>query len=74
MKKTRHPSYQKIEQLVLDRLGSSDDPVVVRMEEHLLVCPRCVNRAEHALELAQLIREALSPEQAASAGGGVIYA
>ena len=67
MKRTRHPSYQKLEQFVLGRLGSSDDPVVVRLEEHLLVCPKCVNAAERTVEFTEIMLLALSQGNASAA-------
>jgi hypothetical protein len=53
-----HPEHQKLEEYVLGRLGPPGDPAVARVEEHLLICSYCVNMAEHAVEFAQVIREA----------------
>jgi hypothetical protein len=55
-----HPTQQELEQFVLGRLGTSDAPGVVQVEEHLLICSHCVNAAEHALEFAHAIQRALS--------------
>jgi hypothetical protein len=55
-----HPSDQKIEQYVRGRLGLPNSAQVVRLEEHLLVCPLCILRAEKEVALGQAIREALT--------------
>ena len=55
-----HPRYDKLEEFVLGRLGAPDSPEATQLEEHLLVCSTCVNKAESALEFACSIREALS--------------
>ena len=54
-----HPSDQKIGQYVRGRLGVPGSEPVVRLEEHLLVCPTCILRAEEEVELGQEIREVL---------------
>jgi anti-sigma factor ChrR (cupin superfamily) len=64
MQRTPHPSYDKLELFVLGRLGSSS---VVQVEEHLLVCSACVEKARHASALAWMIKQALSGEKAATA-------
>jgi hypothetical protein len=53
---------QEIEDYALGRLGPPGHPVVVRLEEHLMNCSYCLNVAEHAVELAQVIRLALTVE------------
>jgi hypothetical protein len=70
--RTSHPDYQKLEKFVLDRLGPSNHPTVIRLEEHLLACSTCVKTAEHAFEFAMAMREALYPEKAAAAGYGAV--
>jgi hypothetical protein len=64
MKRLRHPTPHILEQFVLGRLGPPADPLVAQVEEHLLVCPDCVNIAEHTVEFAQVIRHAMSTDQA----------
>jgi hypothetical protein len=64
MKRAQHPTQQELEQFVLGRLGPPDDPAAARVEQHLLVCSFCVNMAEHALEFAQAIRQALQTGKA----------
>jgi hypothetical protein len=54
----KHPDYQTLESYVLGRL-KADKRAVSAIDEHLLVCGACVNRAEDALEFATLIRAAL---------------
>ena len=60
MKRTPHPTEQRLEEFVLGRLGPPDSEAATAVEEHLMICSSCVNAAERALELAQAIRAALS--------------
>jgi hypothetical protein len=60
-----HPSEDRIEAYVLGRLPGQqknleDDPEVVAIEEHLLICPACVEAAESFEETAEGVRLALS--------------
>jgi hypothetical protein len=36
-----------------------DDPILDVLEEHLLVCPECVDRAEEAADYVDLMRVAI---------------
>jgi hypothetical protein len=67
VKRAWHPSYQRLEEFVLGRLGSPEDPVVVRLEEHLLICSRCVNAVDRTVEYVQMMVDALSGEKASAA-------
>lgn len=55
-----HPVGWKLELYVLGRLGSPESRAVVKLEEHLLECTRCIDQAERATEFAQAVRAALA--------------
>jgi hypothetical protein len=57
--RSAHASDENIERYVLGRLGSPDSAPVVRLEEHLLTCPRCLLQAEDAVEFAQAMRDTI---------------
>jgi hypothetical protein len=58
----RHPVGWKLELYILGRLGVPEAPAVVRMEEHLLVCHRCIDRAEQLLAFSQAMKASLIEE------------
>jgi len=55
---TEHPDYQTLESYVLGRMDGNKRAVRA-IDEHILVCGACVNRAEDALDFATLVRAAL---------------
>jgi anti-sigma factor RsiW len=57
--RSAHASDENIEGYVLGRLGAPESAPVVRLEEHLLTCPRCLLRAEDAVEFAQTMRDTI---------------
>jgi hypothetical protein len=52
-----HPEDDQIEEYVLGRMGPPATPAVMRLESHLLSCPRCIVRAEEALDFVRVVRE-----------------
>jgi hypothetical protein len=58
----RHPVGWKLELFLLGRLSLPESPAVVRMEEHLLMCHHCIDRAEKLLEFSQAMKTALIEE------------
>ncbi|MCU1328346.1 MAG: hypothetical protein JWN34_3716 [Bryobacterales bacterium] len=58
----RHPVGWKLELYVLGRLGPPESPAVVKVEEHLLVCHRCIDQADKLLEFSQAMKATLIEE------------
>jgi hypothetical protein len=55
-----HPSHDKIARYIRGYLDAPGSPAVVRLEQHLLNCSHCILRAEHAVELGQALRAAIT--------------
>lgn len=57
------------EELELYCLGRATNEQLAPIEEHLLACPECVNRAERMLEAIDTLREALRRMEEEHQGG-----
>ncbi len=64
MESTHHPNEETLEQYLF---GSLLDCGVEQVEEHLLVCHRCIDAAEQLLSFAQSLRGILEPKRAGKA-------
>jgi hypothetical protein len=70
MKIQNHPRSDRLEAYVLARMTASDERAVTRIEQHLLICGSCVERAEQVSEFAGLIRSAWTSAEPILAAAG----
>jgi hypothetical protein len=65
---TTHPPGWKLELYATGQLALPNSPAVVKMEEHLLGCHRCIDQTERLLAFAQAVRAARHEEPAHAVG------
>ena len=56
----KHISHERLERFILGNMASPESQEIVDIEQHLLVCSRCIAEARRAEQFVQLIRLAFS--------------